>query len=185
MEVGLEKCATLTIHKGKATHIEGLTLSNNNTIKGLSLEESYKYLGIQQVEDVKHRQVKKQTSAEYTNRVRKILKSKLNGGHTIQAINNLAVPVIRYTAGIVDWTIAEQENLDRKTRKLMTANRTLHPQSDIDRLYLPRRIGGRRLLQIRQTVEEEIRNISEYISSTTESALKELVEEDSCRSDRQ
>ena len=73
MEFGLEKCATLTIHKGKATHTEGLTLSNNNTIKGLSLEESYKYLGVQQAEDVKHRQVKKQTSAQYTNRIRKIL----------------------------------------------------------------------------------------------------------------
>ena len=48
MEFSLEKCATLTIHKGKATHTEGLTLSNNNTIKGLSLEESYKYLGVQQ-----------------------------------------------------------------------------------------------------------------------------------------
>ena len=68
----------MTIHKGKATHIEGLTLPNNNTIKGLSLEESYKYLGVQQAEDVKHHQVKKQTSAEYTNSVHKILKSMLN-----------------------------------------------------------------------------------------------------------
>ena len=84
MEFGLEKCATLTIHKGKATH----TLSNNNTIKGLSLEESYKYLGVPQAEDVKHRHVKKQISGEYTNRVRKIRKSKLNGGKTIQTINN-------------------------------------------------------------------------------------------------
>ena len=79
---------------------------------------------------------------------------------------------------IVDWTIAELEDLDRKTRKLMTAHHTLHPQSDIDRLYLPRRIGGRRLLQIRQTVEEEIRNLSEYISSSsTQSALKEVITE--------
>ena len=124
MEFGLEKCATLTIHKGKATHTEGLILSNNNIIKGLSLEESYKYLGVQQTEDVQHRQVKKQTSAEYTNRVRKILKSKQNGGNTIQAINNWAVPVIRYTAGIVDWTIAEPDDLDLKTRKLMTAHRS-------------------------------------------------------------
>ena len=69
--------------------------------------------------------------------------------------------MIRYTAGIVDWTIADLEDLDRKTRKLMTAHRTLHPQSDIDRLYLLQRIGGRGLLQIRQTVEEEIRNFSE------------------------
>ena len=38
VEFGLEKCATLTIHRGKATHTEGLTLSNNNAIKGLSLE---------------------------------------------------------------------------------------------------------------------------------------------------
>ena len=49
--------------------------------------------------------------------------------------------MIRYIAGIVDWTIAELEDLDHKTRKLMTAHRTLHPQSDIDRLYLPQRIG--------------------------------------------
>ena len=114
MEFGIEKSATLTIHKGKATHTEGLTLSNNNIIKGLSLEESYKYLGVLQAEDVKHCQVKKQTSAEYTNS--KILKSKLNGGNTIQAINSWAVPVIRYTGGIVDWTIAELEDLDRKAR---------------------------------------------------------------------
>ena len=92
-------------------------------------------------EDVKHYQVKKQTSVEYINRVRKILKSNLNGGNTIHAINNWAVLVIRYTTGIVDWAIAELENLDRKTRKLMTAHRTLHPQRDINRLYLPRRIG--------------------------------------------
>ena len=123
--------------------------------------------------------MKKQTSAEYTSRVRKILKSKLNGGNTIQAINNWAVPVIRYTAGIVDRTIAELEDLDHKTRKLMTAHRTLHPQSDIDRPYpyLPRRIGGRGLLQIRQKIEEEIRNLSKYISSSTESALKQVITE--------
>ena len=83
--------------------------------------------------------------------------------------------MIRNTAGIVDWTITE--DLDRKTRKLMTAHRTLHPQSDIDRLYRPRRIGGRGLLQIRQTVEEEIRNLSEYISNSTESAHKEVITE--------
>ena len=59
----------------------------------------------------------------------------------------------------------------------MTAHCTLDPQSDIDRLYLPRRIGGRDLLQIRQTVEDEIRNLSENISNSTESALKEIITE--------
>jgi hypothetical protein len=58
------------------------------------------------------------------------LKTKLNGGNTIKAINTWAVPVIRYTAGIIEWTQEEVENLDRKTRKLMTANKAFHPKSD-------------------------------------------------------
>jgi hypothetical protein len=110
--------------------------------------------------------------------VRKVLKSKLNGGNIIKAINSWAVPVIRYTAGVVDWTQAELKDLDRKTRKLMTANHALHPQSDVDRLYLPRKTGGRGLLQIRQTFEEEKRALNDYIKNSTQSALKEVAKED-------
>ena len=40
--------------------------------------------------------------------------TKLNGGNTIKAINTWAVPVFRYTAGIIDWTQEELKNLDRK-----------------------------------------------------------------------
>jgi len=65
------------------------------------------------------------------------------------------VPVIRYTAGIVDWTQQELDNLDHKTGKSMTANHALHLQSDVDKLYLPGKEDGRGLLQVRQTVEEE------------------------------
>ena len=48
--------------------------------------------------------------------MRKILKSKLNGGNIIKAINSWAVPVVIYTAGIVDCTQAELEDFDQKTR---------------------------------------------------------------------
>ena len=96
-----------------------------------------------------HIQVKEKTLSEYNKRVRKILKSKLNGCNIIKAINSWAVPVVRCTAGIIDWTQAELEDLDRKIRKLMSAH---HPQSNVDRLYLPRQASGRGLLQIRQTV---------------------------------
>ena len=177
MEFGLDKCATLAITKGKVTQTEGLNLPNNN-IKGLNLDETYKYLGILQADDIKHKQVKKKTSTEYNKRVRKILKSKLNGGNTIKAINSWAVPVVRYTAGIIDWTQAELEDMDRKTRKLMSAHHALHPQSDVDRLYLPRKAGGRGLLQIKQTVEEEKRALNDYINNSTEYALKSVSNEE-------
>ena len=57
MKFGLDKCATLTITKGKVTETEDMNLSNKN-IKGLNLYETYKYLGIFQVDDIKHTQVK-------------------------------------------------------------------------------------------------------------------------------
>ena len=148
MEFGLDKCASLTFIKDKVTETQGMNLPNNN-IKGLNLDETYKYLGILQTDDIKHKQAKRKTLSKCNKRVKKILKSKLNGGNIIKAINSWAVPVVRYTARIIDWIQAELEDLDRKTKKLMSAYHALHPQSDVDRLYLPRQAGGRGLLQIR------------------------------------
>ena len=68
----------------------------------------------------------------------------------------MGVPVVRYTAGIIDWTQTELEDLDRKARKLMSAHDALHPQSDVDKLYLPRQASGRGLLQIRQKKSEHL-----------------------------
>ena len=51
------------------------------------------------------------------------------------AINFRAVSIVKYEAGIVDWAKEELKVMDRKTRKLMTIYRALHPQADVDRLY--------------------------------------------------
>ena len=100
MEFGLEKCPTLTIHRREIKQTQAIELPNKQTIKELSLEKSYKYLGILQAGNIKHEHVKKKTSSEYLKRVRKVLKSTLNGGNTIQVINSWAVPVTRCTAGL-------------------------------------------------------------------------------------
>ncbi|XP_070588487.1 vomeronasal type-2 receptor 26-like [Erythrolamprus reginae] len=81
---------------------------------------------------------------------------------------------MEYTAGIVNWTQAELDNLDRKTRKFMTIQHALHFCSDIDRLYLPRKIGGRGLLQVKQTVEEEKHSLADDVKESKESALMEV-----------
>ena len=67
-------------------------------------EEGYKYLGVLEADDIKHVEMKEKIQKEYFRRVRKILKSKLNGGNTIKAINSRAVSVVRYGAGIIYWT---------------------------------------------------------------------------------
>ena len=61
---------------------------------------------------------------------------------------------MRYSAGIVDWTKAELDEVDRKTRKMMTMHGMLHPRSNVCRLYLPRAEGGRGLISVADTVSE-------------------------------
>ena len=69
--------------------------------------------------------------------MKKVLGSKLNRENTIKAINTWAVSVVRYSGGVVDWTVDELKEADRKTKKLLTLNGALHPKSNTDRLYLP------------------------------------------------
>ena len=57
-----------------------------------------------QCNTIKHKEMKELLRNEYFRKVRKMLKSGLNSGNVIQAINSRAVSVIRYGAGIVDWT---------------------------------------------------------------------------------
>ena len=60
----------------------------------------------------------------------------------------------------------------------MSAHHALHPQSDVDRLYLSRQAGRRGPLQIRQTVEEEKRALNDYIKNSTKHALKAVSNEE-------
>ena len=81
--------------------------------------------------------MKEKVGKEYKRRVRKILETKLNGGNIIKAINTWAIPMLRYSASFLDWTISELQEMDRRTRKLMTMHNALHPRSNVDRLYIP------------------------------------------------
>ena len=46
-----------------------------------------------------------------------MLKSELNARNKIAVINTLAVPVILYSYGVIDWKLDEIQDLDRMTRK--------------------------------------------------------------------
>ena len=64
-------------------------------------EGRYKYLGILEVDGIKHDEMKEQLKEKYIRRVRNVLKSKLNRGNSISAINSRAVSIVRYGAGII------------------------------------------------------------------------------------
>ena len=80
---------------------------------------------------------------EYIRRSRKVLKSKLNGWNLVRGVNAWAVSLLRYSAAFVSWRKRELQAIDRKTRKLFTIYGVLHPKSDVDRLYIPRKKAGK------------------------------------------
>ena len=62
--------------------------------------------------------------------------------------------------------------MDRKTRKLLTIHGALHPRSNVSRLYLPRREGGRGLISVEDAINIEERNINVYVCQSQERLLK-------------
>ena len=94
-----------------------------------------------------------------------ILKSELNARNKITAIGALAVPVLRYSFGIINWRTEEIRKIDRKTRKMLTMYKIHHPKTNIDRLYVKKKEGGRTLVQIEAAYKAEIINIAEYLNT--------------------
>ena len=98
---------------------------------------------------------------EYLRRTNAIMKSRLNGKNEIKAMNTSAVSLMRYGAGIIKWTVAELDEMDRNTRKIMTINKKFHPKSVVDRLYVTRSKGDRGLIGCKSCVfTEEIALVS-------------------------
>ena len=119
-------------------------MRDNKVIRAMKGDDDgYKYLGVLEVDDIKQTETKQNVQKEYFRRVRKILKSKLNGGNIIKAINARAVSVIRYSAGIIDWTKEELQIMNRKTRKLLTIYRLAAFTSTCRQVILEK-IGGRK-----------------------------------------
>ena len=100
---------------------------------------------------------------EYIRRLRKILKSRLNGGNLVRGVNTWAVSLLRYSAAFVSWRKSGLQAVDRKTRKLFTIYGALQPKSDADRLYIPRKEGGRGLISIEDCVELAVRGLEVHV----------------------
>ena len=65
----------------------------------------------------------------------------------------------------------ELRELDQMTRKQMNIYKSLHPRSDIDRLYVPRKKGGRGLRWLEDLVLTEKTSLAEYLNNRQEPTL--------------
>ncbi|KAJ8957182.1 hypothetical protein NQ318_007744 [Aromia moschata] len=133
---------------------------------------------LQHLMQINHTQLKKQFQEKYKSRVTKLLNTLLSGGNLIKAINSWAVPVLTYSFGIVKWSVTDLDELDRLTRRLLTKFRQLHTNSSVIRLYLPRRRGGRGLLNIKNQCLNQEASLRRKILNKRDPLITAIARED-------
>ena len=163
MEFSIEKYAILVMKSKKRHQTDGMELPNQEKIRMLREKEIYKYLGILEAETIKQEENKEKILKEYLRRTRKLLETKLYSRNLIKEINTWAVPLVWYSGLFLKWTREELKQMDQRTRKLMTMHKALHPRDDVDRLYVPRKKGGRKLASIEDSVDASIWWLEDYI----------------------
>ena len=92
--------------------------------------------------------MKEKIRRECIRRVRLIMKTEFNSKNRITVVNTLAIPVVTYSFSIINWNMSDLRKIDTKIRKQLTCNRMHHPKSDVDRLYIQRKSGGRGMIQL-------------------------------------
>lgn len=92
----------------------------------------------------------------------------------IKAANTWAVSLMRYGARTIKWNKEELQEIDRKSRKIITMNKELLPRSDVARIYVPRKKGGRGLISCESCVRREENNLSWYVNNSGELLLKKV-----------
>ena len=64
------------------------------------------------------------------------------------------------------------DNNNKKSRKTMTMYGGLHPKSDVDRLYMKRKEGGRGLIGVERCVREEENSLGFYVANSGENLIR-------------
>jgi hypothetical protein len=175
MKFGLKKCASAAIDKGKLIE-NGEQNRKAGLIQDVEKYGPYKYLGLKEKFGILEKENKVEIKEEYHRRIKTVLRTKLNAKNIIMAINMWAIPVILYTAGVLKWSQSELNEIDSNTRKQLTVSKVIGKKQDIDRLYLPRRIGGKGLLKVKDAIttqdskqrkyEEEMKDVDSIIAET-------------------
>ena len=95
-------------------------------------------------------EMKRKVKEVYQKRITLLMKTHFNGKNLFLALNTWVISVIRYSAAFLDWTKEETKELDCWTRKQLTVGRALHPKSNVMRIYIKCRYGGRGLINVEE-----------------------------------
>ena len=121
MQFGNDKCAYLYIEKGNVQSLGEQLTMNNIRLNELAEGDIYKYLVQDEAAGYNGQLNKEKVLKEYYKGVRNIWSSELYARNKVTAHNVFAIPIIRPTIGILEWTKLELERVDVKTTVILIA----------------------------------------------------------------
>ena len=135
-------------------------------------------MGIEELEVIKHNEVKAKVNKNVKAKLRKLLETELNARNLFQAINESILPLISYSFGVVNWNEDELKGYDIQIRKMLHMYRAFEINSDVDRLYLPRESGGRGLMSVWDCFQPATSRIAHALSKTENLLLQQTIDVD-------
>ena len=108
----MDKYSTVLIKKGKICDMEYIEMADGQRMKQIE-EIGYKYLDIIQHSELKTQVMEDKIRTEYLRRVRKVAKLELYARNVFMRVNQWALGVVRYSAGIVDCTWGDLELFEK------------------------------------------------------------------------
>ena len=161
---GVSKCAEIVFEHGKMVKGELLqVLQERMKTLDPDQEEMYKFLGIEQADGIKTKQVHERVKEEMTKKLKLLMKSELNDENLIQAINSKVISVATYPMNVCKMTKGELNELDQIVERELRKNNMLGKQASDERLYLKRDQGGRGLRSMRHVYAETRTRVACYM----------------------
>lgn len=85
--------------------------------------------------------------------------------------------MVRYSVGIVVWTVEEFVSIHRKTRTILPMNGSLYTKSNVTKLSLPRKDRGRGLIGSKGCVNKRRKALHGYLRISAEWVLQMILKE--------
>lgn len=178
MQMGLDKCAVVNVKRGRITEGEGMLVKDDIELQRLGPEGRYKYLGIKQGLEINSAETKTTFRTTFISRINKILQSKLNAKAMVTSMNTWAMPYLSYSFGVVKWFTSDLKAIDIQVRKLMTRHGIHHPHASVNRLYIPRKDGGRGLQSVEAVHHRAVMEMRKYFIEKNSPFFRALCEAD-------
>ena len=121
--------------KRKAQKKEGIDL-HEYTIRAREERQNYKYIGVEEINQIEHRKMKNLHRDSYANNLKNTSTQnyhKKNSGNKYDAN-----PKTQYSFGIIDWPKSEINKTDALTLKLLTQQKIFYKDQCHARLHTPR-----------------------------------------------